>query len=86
MEWESEVRMDELRQIDIELVKLNARRRELEQKRQQTVDETIEKLLADLEALGISRGYITSYISRSGGSNNDMPLMQDPSQGEGTEG
>ncbi|MGK7910138.1 MAG: hypothetical protein AB4050_01445 [Synechococcus sp.] len=57
--------MEDLRQIDIELVKLNARRRELEQKRQQTVDETIEKLLAELESLGISRGYVANFISRS---------------------
>lgn len=71
--------MDELRQIDIELVKLNARRRELEQKRQQTVDETIEKLLADLEALGISRGYVSNYISRAGADNGG----QDSPQGEG---
>ncbi|MEL7084821.1 MAG: hypothetical protein AAF268_17020 [Cyanobacteria bacterium P01_A01_bin.3] len=71
--------MEELRQIDIELVKLNARRRELEQKRQQTVDETIEKLLADLESLGISRGYVSSYISRSGAGNDG----QDGGQGEG---
>ncbi len=77
--------MEELRQIDIELVKLNARRRELEQKRQQTVDETIEKLLTDLEALGISRGYVTSYISRSGGGN-DMQLIQEPGQDGGSEG
>ena len=71
--------MEELRQIDIELVKLNARRRELEQKRQQTVDETIEKLLADLESLGISRGYVSSYISRAGSSTNG----QESTQGEG---
>ncbi len=71
--------MEELRQIDIELVKLNARRRELEQKRQQTVDETIEQLLAELESLGISRGYVASYISRSVPDTD----MQSAGQGEG---
>ncbi|MGK7905993.1 MAG: hypothetical protein AB4040_02025 [Synechococcus sp.] len=57
--------MEELRQIDSELVQLNARRRELEQKRQKAVDQTIENLLSELESLGINRSYISNYINNS---------------------
>ena len=69
--------MEDLRQIDSELVKLNARRRELELMRQKAVDETIEKVLGELEVLGIGRSYVSAYINRSV-SGNETQLQQDP--------